>query len=112
MNTIIAYVVGALGVIIAAYVSNRSTRKVSEIAAANAKERVDVTAYESAARITGGLVTQLRKEVERMNGELASTRRDLDLTRQSNRRLEGYVRSLIDVLQEHEIPVPTMQRGG
>ena len=103
--TYIGYIIGALGIVAGAWMTNRATRKVAQTS-------VDATAYVRASRITDGLVTQLRKEVERVNHELADTRAQMRRTDESNRRLEGYVRTLIGLLQEHEIPVPTMPRGG
>ena len=109
MTAIIA-VISGLFVLGAAIVTSRATRKAAEISREASRQleasRVKVDelkvareAYETANRITGGLLTGLTKEVERLNVEVSDLRA-------SNRKLEQTARALIDTLHENHIPIP------
>lgn len=114
MVSIIVAIIGALAIVGAGIYTGYSTRKAAEISREASRQleasRVKVDelqvareAYETANRITGGLLTSLTKEVTRLNLKVS----DLE---SSNRKLEQTARALIDTLHEHDIPIP--QVGG
>lgn len=101
-----AAVITYRGAIRSARISREATAVLEEsrsiVAAGQVKVdelKVAREAYETANRITGGLLSGLTREVGRLNvrcSELES----------SNRKLEQTARDLIDVLHEHNIPIP------
>lgn len=122
--TLFLGLLSAAAVVAAAVIAARETRKsrdaTAKAAAASraaaeqsrkAKELIDAQhvrvdelqvareAYETANRITGGLLAGLTREVERLNVEVSGLR-------SSNRSLEQQVAALVDVLHEHDIPIP------
>lgn len=118
MNQFLGYILGGLCTLAAALITVRGSRRAAAESAAARKViaehnsrieqiRVDREAYELADRITRGLVTQLTKEVGRLNVEVAGLRASNTTLESSNRSLEGYMRALFGVLESHNIPIPT-----